>query len=190
MMEQEQKQNGKSFFKGKVGFLVLVVVAVLVVIGLLNFSDIVDAVHGKLEAWKYQRMVDKMTAPYKNDKYGGKTPEETFDLFIDALKKEDIDLASKYFVIPKQESWKKTLGEYKKQNILADLITELESNRKKWIKNTGSDHNVVEFNFTTKVVKESEASFGSQKLKIPAGNYTNTTQFQMYPSGIWKISLL
>jgi hypothetical protein len=32
----------------------------------------------------------------KNDTYGGKTPEETLDLYIKALKVGDIELASKY----------------------------------------------------------------------------------------------
>jgi len=35
----------------------------------------------------------------KNDTYGGKTPEETLAMFIDALKKGDVDLASKYFIL-------------------------------------------------------------------------------------------
>lgn len=35
----------------------------------------------------------------RNDTYGGKTPEETLKIFIEALKKEDIELASKYFIL-------------------------------------------------------------------------------------------
>ena len=35
----------------------------------------------------------------REDTYGGKTPEETLKMFIDALKKGDIDLASKYFML-------------------------------------------------------------------------------------------
>ena len=109
-------RSNKSFFRHWMGVLVLVVVAILVIWSLLNLSEIVNSVQGKLEAWKYQRLVSKMEAPYKNDKYGGKTPEETFDLFLDALRKEDVDLASKYFVIPKQDEWKKTLEKYKENN--------------------------------------------------------------------------
>ncbi len=33
----------------------------------------------------------------KNDTYGGKTPEETLKLFVDALKNKDAKLASKYY---------------------------------------------------------------------------------------------
>jgi HEAT repeat protein len=35
----------------------------------------------------------------QEDTYGGKTPEETLQMFIEALKKEDIELASRYFML-------------------------------------------------------------------------------------------
>ena len=43
------------------------------------------------------------------DTYGGKTPEETLSLFVDALKKGDTKLASKYFILDKQDEAKKEL---------------------------------------------------------------------------------
>ena len=43
----------------------------------------------------------------QSDKYGGTTPLETYKMFVEALKQQDIDLAVKYFVQDKQ-------GEYKK----------------------------------------------------------------------------
>ena len=45
-----------------------------------------------------QAMTDFETA-MRNDTYGGKTPEETLAMFIDALKKGDVDLACKYFIL-------------------------------------------------------------------------------------------
>jgi hypothetical protein len=39
---------------------------------------------------------------YKKDTYGGATPEETLQLFIDAMKTEDYELASKYY-LPEQQ---------------------------------------------------------------------------------------
>ncbi|MCX7589835.1 MAG: hypothetical protein N2Z85_02760, partial [Patescibacteria group bacterium] len=48
---------------------------------------------------KYLQMQANYEKAMKEDTYGGKTPEETLKLFIDALKKEDFDLASKYFVL-------------------------------------------------------------------------------------------
>ena len=38
------------------------------------------------------------------DTYGGKTPQETLDLFVDALKKGDVELASKYFALNDNEN--------------------------------------------------------------------------------------
>ncbi|MDI6733933.1 MAG: hypothetical protein QMD50_00360 [Patescibacteria group bacterium] len=35
----------------------------------------------------------------RDDVYGGKTPQETLDLFIAALKKDDLELASEYFLL-------------------------------------------------------------------------------------------
>jgi len=44
----------------------------------------------KLEAYKKAREADT---------YGGKTPEETLQMFIEALENRDLELASKYFAI-------------------------------------------------------------------------------------------
>jgi len=57
------------------------------------------------------RYIAREEQRYKNDKYGGKTPEETYAMFLEALKKKDIGLASKYFVLDKQEEYKKALKE-------------------------------------------------------------------------------
>jgi len=38
-----------------------------------------------------------------NDTFGGATPEETLELFIVALEAEDIELASKYFIVSERE---------------------------------------------------------------------------------------
>ena len=40
---------------------------------------------------------------YRNDMYGGATPEETLQLFIAALEAGDIELASKYFLPDERE---------------------------------------------------------------------------------------
>lgn len=45
----------------------------------------------------------------KNDIYGGRTPEETYQLFLQALEKQDIELASKYFVRERQAEIKQRL---------------------------------------------------------------------------------
>jgi hypothetical protein len=54
--------------------------------------------------------IEKQEQRYKEDKFGGKTPEETYEMFLDALRKKDIELASKYFVLDKQDEYKKVLN--------------------------------------------------------------------------------
>ena len=57
----------------------------------------------ELELWKTDRAMEKFNKTvedmFKADIDGGKTPEETFNLFVDALKNEDVDLAVKYIVL-------------------------------------------------------------------------------------------
>lgn len=94
------------------------------------------------EGAKYSRQVEENMKKYteweKNynkamteDVYGGKTPEETLKMFIEALKKEDIELASKYFTLNEagkvDQEWvnglKKAKEEGKLQGI-ANLATQ------------------------------------------------------------------
>lgn len=42
-------------------------------------------------------------APFREDKYGGKTPEETWAMYVDAVKKMDIELASKFVDVGHQK---------------------------------------------------------------------------------------
>ncbi len=76
--------------------------------------------------YKWQRQVDNWLdarrKPYIEDTYGGKTPEETWGLFLDALKKGDVELASKYFVVEKQKEVLGDLRESIKLNRLQHSI--------------------------------------------------------------------
>ena len=176
------------------GVIVLLIIAALVTWGLLNLPKIVNAVQGKYTAWKTQRQIAALEKPYKTDKIGGQTPEETFDMFIDALKKEDIDLASKYFVIKKQNDWEKTLAEYKKNNLLASFLGEIQNNRDNWqlVKNDGQNA-TFKYVFVVETTFEQEFPLGDgrvQKLTHPAGTFDAEILFEKYPSGVWKINLL
>lgn len=69
--------------------------------------------------------VEAMTA----DTYGGKTPQETLDLFIAALKKEDVDLAVKYFMYDdhlSKDKWVNNLNELKNEGLLDDMARDIE----------------------------------------------------------------
>ncbi len=50
------------------------------------------------ESEKQMEAYEEYIDIYRKDTYGGKTPQETLDLFVEALEAGDIDLASKYFM--------------------------------------------------------------------------------------------
>jgi len=84
-----------------------------------------------------QKNYEKYLAWQKNyekamteDTFGGKTPEETLQMFIEALKKEDVDLASKYFSLGEDGKLRKEIieglqkiQEEKKFQVVADIVS-------------------------------------------------------------------
>lgn len=160
-------EEKKIFWKHWSGILVLAIVAALIILLLTNLGEVINVVQGRYLAYKEHKQLEALQKPYKNDKYGGKTPEETFDLFIAALKKEDVDLASKYFVIPKQESWRKSLAQIKKANLFGEMLTEMEYAKSNSIK----------------TIEENQARF-SYAL---SGKYGTEIIFEKI-FGLWKIS--
>lgn len=69
---------------------------------------------------------DKLEEAYKNDDIGGKTPEETLALFIQALKENDLDKASTYFVVDYRTEALRSLENSRKNNVLPEIIADIE----------------------------------------------------------------
>lgn len=100
------------------------------------------------DQWKGERNVERLAeflreiekAKFEKqsaDKIGGKTPQETLDLFIAAVEKGDYELASKYFVIEKQEEWKRHLPEIaaaQKINTFLDPLREAKKSKGSYLK--------------------------------------------------------
>ena len=141
--------------------------------------------------WEAQRLQDQWEKPYREDTYGGKTPEETYDMFLDALRKGDTTLASRYFVIDEQEKWQKTLEQYKVQSLISGFVNELEGVKKIWRKSDKSNENVTSFIYTNTISEDKIVEFEGEKITIPSGNYANETifEFNIYTK-VWKISFL
>src|SRR3989344_4072391 len=78
--------------------IVLIVLGLYVVFRVFVGSDLYTK--EKLQAQKeaYDSFVNNYETVMRTDVYGGKTPEETLSLFIEALKTDDIELATKYFM--------------------------------------------------------------------------------------------
>ncbi len=112
-----KKINWRQFGRHWIVVFILAILAAFVIWGMLGAGPWLR----KLQDWRAARALQsKLEEIYRNDKYGGKTPEETFDMFIAALEKGDVELASKYFVIEKQESWKQSLATIKSQPAIYD----------------------------------------------------------------------
>ena len=101
-----------------------------------------------------ERVLADLQEAYANDTYGGDTPEETLDLFIEALEAGDIELASKYFVVEKQEEIRDELAVGKNNNNLDFLISDLKKNNKSIRLSdinhrfrTFDENNIAEFSF-------------------------------------------
>ena len=63
------------------------------------------------------------------DTYGGKTPEETLNLFIEALRKNDVDLAFQYFILKengeRDQKWKEGLVKTRDAGKLQEVANSL-----------------------------------------------------------------
>lgn len=87
------------------GGIVLFFLVSLILVG--KYAKQIQEYRYNWEAEQFQKLIDqkqaKLDEVMRNDTYGGKTPEETFDLFLDALSKGDVELASKYYDVKVQE---------------------------------------------------------------------------------------
>ncbi|MDP3704503.1 MAG: hypothetical protein Q8R24_01165 [Legionellaceae bacterium] len=106
-----------KFSLGAVG-LVIVGFGVLFVLRYLNPEN--------RQMREAERIIKELKRQEREDPYGGVTPEETLQLFIEALKKGDTDLAAKYFVFDLQKKWKDKLDEAKNKGLLDKAISDLE----------------------------------------------------------------
>lgn len=102
------------------------VVLLLVILGGAAFLGISYYQYHKSPDYLAEKYFKQLEEAYRNDPYGGSTPEETLGLFIDALKKGDTDLAAKYFVIDEQKEWQETLANWKTKNKLNDVVNILQ----------------------------------------------------------------
>ena len=98
------------------------------------------------------------------DTYGGKTPQETLQMYIDAVEKGDYELASKYFIGDYQEMELRSFENSKNvpKEIIENYIQTLKS-----VVNEGGKHALDGKYF----------SFDGQIL----------IRMKLYPNGIWKI---
>lgn len=103
----------------------------------------------------------RLRAEQMKDVYGGKTPQETLSMYIDAVEKGDYGLASKYFVLGKQEEELRSLS----SAVSDDIKNYLFRIKQETVNGGEYDSGKTYFSFNGKIL-------------------VNMT---LYPSGIWKI---
>jgi hypothetical protein len=111
------------------GLIILIVSAVLAGIFIWTQANqsIEQTAEQKIRAQvqQAQKEYEEMLKLQREDTYGGDTPEQTWQMFLDALKAEDLDLAAKYFVVGKQEEWRQNLYQIKEAGELENMIKDL-----------------------------------------------------------------
>lgn len=139
--KNEKKKSLGQGVKSKAIIALLVVVGLFVgyILGVIGYVNIIGPYIAKI---KYQRAIEEYLKPYKEDFVGGNTPEETVDLFIEALKKGDYELASKYFTVEQQEVWRKKFQEITKKQ-LDSWIGKIEENKKNWRKEQQDENKFI-----------------------------------------------
>ena len=143
---------------------------------------------------KGKKLIEEHEAALKalrEDTVGGKTPEETLQGFVEALKKRDFDLASKYFWLDKQEEWKKGLIRTEEEGKIDEMISELENAPKIWeeksIDNTSAVFSYKE-HLEERTVKLPNGAGGFIETVLPAGEYKQEIRFLFNEfSNVWKI---
>lgn len=137
----------------------------------------------KEEEEKYLKQLADFQKQQEKDTYGGKTPEETLKLYLDARQAKNIELASRYYLIENQQRERKNLEDFLKGDVFS---------YEKWtgfmVKATKVKEEGNTASFDYKIELEDEVVDPEfPNIKIPPGTYTNTFYFVKLPSGIWKI---
>ena len=124
------------------------------------------------DKWKGQRNIEELARALEewergleqakiDDKIGGASPQETLTMFIEAVEEGNYELASKYFVVGKQEEELKSLQNSPKENI--DNVMNL-----------------------LRLTKNDNGEYSEDKNSFSVYNPI-LINFVLYPSGNWKI---
>lgn len=112
----------------------------------------------------------------RSDTYGGKTPEETLGFFVEALRKENADLASKYFRLDDdggRSKWESYLNEVKKKGLLKQMADDIDKYAKPDLENIINENDF-------KYVLRMEDGLVGADINMEFNEF----------SGVWKIESL
>ncbi len=103
-----------------------IVISGILILGLALLYFLIPYSYYSYHSWKinkdYKEFEKSFLDYLKSDVYGGKTPEETYNLYLSALKKGDLELASKYYWWERQVKEKERLEKLATEGKLQDYI--------------------------------------------------------------------
>jgi hypothetical protein len=103
--------------------LIIILVALFLILG--GYNNIKTTIKGLWAVNQYNAGIELYEKTMLEDTYGGKTPEETLVMFIDALEKGDIELASKYFILDdnlSRQKWEDGLKQAQEEGRILKII--------------------------------------------------------------------
>lgn len=151
----------KKFWRLAFGMVGLIILAFLATVA---WQFYVNYERGEWEMRLIQAMDEAHKAKLKMeaaDTYGGKTPQETLQMYIDAVEKGNYELASKYFVLEKQAKESESFKGANKDKISSYLS----------------------------IVRKSATDNGSYSASGNYYSFNGSLliSLEKYPSGVWKI---
>jgi hypothetical protein len=146
-----------------------------------------------LEVRKAEEMAKAIETAYKNDRDGGKTPEETLDLLITALKHGNTLQASKYYELSVQPkalgSLQTEFAQYGNLQKSIDYFTEVREKGEKKCNESG-DGCTFTYRFLNSNNENVQISGGDNTVLVLAGSQNNkkvSLALNRYSSH-WKVT--
>jgi len=200
MENQTQNQEGVKKARGKYAKILVGAVAVIALV------SVAFAGWGIFKQWRMRKGVENFAETLKRleqedyrhamaDTYGGKTPQETLQMYIDAVEKGDYELASKYFIGEKQEKELNSLKNSDQENIknildalrktkIVDMRALLEDRYEEEVRKYSTTESKEDYvNRLYDVYGYSAKAIMSVKVD----GYDFSIDFRKYPNNIWKI---
>lgn len=151
----------KNWFKFVLGFFALVALAIALIWAIFYFKE-----------WQERKKIDRLAENIKKyeqaeytrmmaDTYGGKTPQETLQMYIAAVEESDFDLASKYFIEDAREKELRSFQDTTVQNLKNYIVL-------------------------LKEVSIRKGNYFSEDKRFSVDEPIHIS-FRLYPNRIWKI---
>lgn len=162
MPKMTERPKRSKLWKFAAWFVVVIIVAVAGLWAIGDYEKKRDIKAFEEWAESTKRSFEEFEARKAADTYGGATPQETLRMYIEAVERGDYELASKYFVLGKQNFWLNELENISRADKLNEFLDPIKL-----------------VNFSSGEYSNDQESFS---IYEPVG-----VDFVRYPSGVWKL---